>query len=172
MVRMSVVISLLFLFAVPALAQDDFPRVEMAMGYANVGFPDITGRTKNIDRHSGFAMHSGFNFTKNLGIENYTGFYSLGNNITMISNVVGGKAAWRGGPKVVPYGIAGIGATYLTSGYSYSGSMMTTRLGVGFDVKLNDAMSWKVDVTRMSFHAGNWASSPNFSTGIVFTLMN
>lgn len=170
MVRMSVIASLILLFAVAVFAQDDFPRIEMAMGYANVGFPSLTVANKT-DRHSGFAMHSGFNFTKSLGIENYSGFYSMGNSITLISNVIGGKAAWRGGPKIVPYGVAGIGGSYLTSGYSYSGTMMTTRLGVGFDVKLNDAMSWKVDASRMSFHAGNWTSNPNFSTGIVFTLM-
>lgn len=171
MVRIIVACSLLMSFALPALAQDDFPRVEMAMGYANVGFPSLTDASKT-ERHSGFAMHSGFNFTKNFGFENYTGFYSLGNNITMISNVFGGKAAWRGGGKIVPYGIAGIGGTYLTSGYSYSGTSFTTRLGVGFDVPINDALSWKFDVSRMSFHVGNWSSSVNFTTGIVFTLMN
>ena len=169
MVRWSVVSLFLFVFVVPAFAQEDFPRMEVAMGYANVGF-DLAGTGQT--RHSGFAMHTGLNFTKALGIENYSGFYSLGQGITLISNIIGGKAAWRGGGMVVPYGVAGVGVSYATSGYCCSGSALSTRLGGGVDLKLNDAFALKFDISRMGFHFGSWSSSTNFSSGIVFTLAN
>src|SRR5687767_2392330 len=158
----------LCLFAVPVFAQEDYPRIEMAMGYANVGF-DTTGTGENT-RHSGFAMHSGLNFSSMFGIENYSGFYSMGNDITLISNIIGGKAAWRRGGKLVPYGVAGLGISYATSSYASSGTAFSTRVGGGVDVMLNDAFSLKFDVSRMGFHFGEWSSGTNFSTGIVFTL--
>ena len=171
MVRGFIVVALfLIVFTVPVFAQDDFPRMEVAMGYANVGFP--TGLNGASERHSGFAMHTGMNFTRALGIENYTGFYSLGNNVTLVSNLIGGKATYRGGGKVIPYGVAGVGISYATSGYSSSGSALSTRLGGGVDVPLNDAFALKFDVSRMGFHFGNWTSGSAFSTGIVFTLSN
>ena len=171
MVRV-IVAALFMLLAVvlPAAAQDEFPRVEVAMGYANVGFP--TGVNGQSERHSGFAMHTGLNFTKNFGIENYTGFYSLGSGITLISNMVGGKATLRGGGKLVPYGVAGIGASYATSNYSSSGTALSTRFGGGVDLPLNDAMSLKFDVSRMGFHFGSWSQNTNVSAGISFTLSN
>ncbi len=170
MVKPFIVALFLMIFAVPVFAQEDYPRIEVAMGYANVGFP--TGTNGESQRHSGFAMHTGLNFSKVFGIENYSGFYSLGNSITLISNLVGGKAAWRGHGIVVPYGVAGLGVSYATSGYSSSGTALSTRVGGGMDVKLNDAFSLKFDVSRMGFHFGSWTSGTNFSTGIVFTLAN
>ena len=125
MVRWFVVPLFLLVFVVPAFAQEDYPRIEVAMGYANVGF-DLTGT--GATRHSGFAMHTGLNFSKVFGIENYSGFYSLGNSITLISNLVGGKATWRGGGMLVPYGVAGVGVSYATSGYASSGTALSTRL--------------------------------------------
>lgn len=169
MVRWFGVPLFLLVFVVPVFAQEDYPRMEVAMGYANLGF-DTTGTGPS--RHSGFAMHTGLNFSKTFGIENYSGFYNLGNSITLISNLIGGKAAWRGGGMLVPYGVAGVGVSYATSGYSYSGTSLSTRLGGGVDVKLNDAFSLKFDVSRMGFHFGAWTSGTNFSTGIVFTLAN
>jgi hypothetical protein len=142
----------------------------MGMGYATVGF-DTTGSGQR-DRHSGFAIHTALNFSRALGIENYSGFYSLGNDITLVSNLIGGKAAWRGGGLVVPYGVAGLGISYATSSYSSSGTAFSTRLGGGFDLRLNEAFSLKFDVSRMGFHFGSWISGTNFSTGIVFTLSN
>lgn len=170
MVKPFIVALFLMIFAVPVFAQEDYPRIEVAMGYANVGFP--TGTNGESQRHSGFAMHTGLNFSNVFGIENYSGFYSLGNSITLISNLVGGKAAWRGHGIVVPYGVAGLGVSYATSGYSSSGTALSTRVGGGMDVKLNDAFSLKFDVSRMGFHFGSWTSGTNFSTGIVFTLAN
>jgi hypothetical protein len=170
MVRAITVLLFVLALAIPAMAQEDYPRIEVGMGYTNIGFPSgVAGET---ERHSGFAMSTGFNFTRTFGIENYTGFYSLGDGVTLISNIVDGKAAWRNGRKVVPYGVAGIGISYATSGYSSSGSAFSTRLGLGADVALNDAMSLKFDVSRMGFHFGSWTSGVNFTTGIVFTLSN
>jgi hypothetical protein len=140
------------------------------MGYANVSFP--TGFNDDSERHSGFAMHTGLNFTRALGIENYTGFYSLGSGITLITNIVGGKAALRGSGRLVPYAVAGIGISYATDNYASSGSALTTRLGGGVDVPLNDAISLKFDISRIGFHFGSWSQNTNFSTGIVFTLAN
>ena len=170
MVRPFVVALFLMIFAVPVFAQEDYPRMEVAMGYANVGFP--TGPNGESQRHSGFAMHTGMNFSKVFGIENYSGFYSLGQGITLISNLIGGKAAWRGGGMVVPFGVAGRGVSYATSGSSSSGTALSARLGGGADVKLNDAFSLKCDVSRMGFHFGSWSSGTNFSRGIVFVLAN
>lgn len=170
MVRAITVLVFVMALAIPALAQEDYPRIEVGMGYANIGFP--TGVPGETERHSGFAMSTGFNFSRAFGIENYTGFYSLGSGVTLISNIVDGKAAWRRGGKVVPYGVAGIGVSYATSGYSSSGTALSTRLGLGADVPLNDAMSLKFEVSRMGFHFGSWSSGVNFTTGIVFTLSN
>ncbi len=178
MVRVIVIVSFILLLAAPLLAQDDFPRIEMGMGYSNIGVPCCSTTTSTDNqRHSGFVTQMGLNLTKSLGVENYTGIYGLGNSTTLITNIVGGKAAWRGGGKVVPYGVAGIGIGYITSGYSSSGSFMSTRFGGGIDIPVSDLFSWKVDVSRMSLHlgqtsptSGTWASSLNFSTGVSFVL--
>ena len=82
----------LVVFTIPAMAQDDFPRVQMGMGYANLGLPGGDGTTSH---HSGFAMQTGLNLVRWFGIENYTGFYGLGNGTTLISNIVSGKLIGR-----------------------------------------------------------------------------
>jgi hypothetical protein len=170
MVKIIVAVLFLLVLTIPVMAQDEFPRMEVGMGYANVGFP--TGLNGETQRHSGFSMHTGLNFTRNLGIENYTGFYSLGEGVTLISNIVGGKVALRRAARIVPYGVAGLGASYATSSYASSGTAFSTRLGGGVDIPLNDALSLKFDISRMGFHFGTWSQNTNFSTGIVFTLAN
>jgi hypothetical protein len=170
MVKAITVLMFVLVLAIPAMAQEDYPRIEVGMGYSNIGFP--TGLAGETERHSGFAMSTGFNFSRALGIENYTGFYSLGSGVTLISNIVDGKVAWRKSGRVVPYGVAGIGVSYATSGYASSGSAFSTRVGLGADIPLNDAMSLKFDISRMGFHFGTWSSGVNFTTGIVFTLSN
>ena len=170
MVRAISVLLFVLVLAIPAMAQDDYPRIEVGMGYSNIGFP--TGVPGQTEHHSGFAMSTGFNLSRMFGFENYTGFYSLGNSTTLISNIFDGKAVWRNGGKVVPYGVAGIGISYATQGYYSSGSALSTRIGVGADIPFNDAMSLKFDISRMGFHFGSWSSGVNFTTGIVFTLSN
>lgn len=169
MIRTLLLVLVSCALSIPAFGQEEFPRIEVGMGYTNIGFR--TGVNGATDRHSGFAMQTGLNFTRALGIENYTGIYSLGNSVTLISNIVGGKATYRTG-KVTPYGVAGIGVSYATSPYSYSGSAMSTRIGGGLDFPLNDAFALRFDLSRMGFHFGQWISGKAFTAGIVFTLSN
>jgi hypothetical protein len=176
MVRTVVVAFFVLLLAVPAFAQDDYPRVEMAMGYTNLGFPSFT-TANSTDHHSGFATHMGFNLSRNLGFENYTGVYGMGQGVTLISNLFGGKAMYRGA-RVVPFVVAGLGVGYFTAssqGYVSSASTFATRYGFGADIPFNDSMGWKIDVSRLGMgnpftesRTTNW----NISTGIVFTLSN
>jgi opacity protein-like surface antigen len=182
MVRVIVAALFALLIAIPAMAQDDFPRIEMSLGYANLGFPCCSTIGENT-RHSGFASTQGFNLTRILGIENYFGYYSLGGrntlgtNASLIANIIGGKIAART-ERAVPYFTAGIGVGYITDDVSFGQSSFATRWGPGVDIKLNDSMAWKVDFTRMSFHqrftlaGGSWSSGWNLSTGIVFVLSN
>ena len=182
MVKIATVLALVLLFTVPLMAQDDYPRIQTSLGYANLNLIDFgavdfngipTGATAH---HSGFMNETGFNFTRNLGVNNYMGIYSLGGNTTMIADFIGGKATYRAA-KIAPYGVASIGFAYLTSQTSYYGSSsFATRFGGGVDIPINDSMAFKVEVSRMSFHfqvtptGGSWTSGTNIATGIVFTL--
>ena len=94
MVRTFVVTCFVLLLAIPALAQDDFPRIQTSMGYANMNFPDFT--TGVSSRHSGFANETSFNLTKTYGLDNYMGVYGLGQGITLISDFFSGKVMYRG----------------------------------------------------------------------------
>src|SRR5262249_37003245 len=164
---------------IPALAQDDYPKIQTSMGYANLGFPDLT--TGASGRHSGFANQTGFNLTKTYGLENYMGIYSLGSGTTLIADFFGGKATYRT-PKFSPYALAGIGVGYLSISTSYaygSTSSFATRIGAGVDVPLNDTMAIKVEYSRMGFHvnfvptatnSGSWTNGSNIAAGVVFTL--
>ncbi|HYR90479.1 MAG TPA: outer membrane beta-barrel protein [Terriglobia bacterium] len=181
MVRTIVVGVVLLFVALPAFAQEDFPRVEMSLGYANLAYPCCKGTIGQSSRHSGFASTQGLNMTKNLGIENYFAYYGLGgkdtigSSVSMIANIVGGKIAART-DHAVPYFVAGIGVGYLTDQVSFGQSSFGTRFGPGVDIKVNESMSWKVEFTRLSFHqqftttGGSWSSGWNLSTGIVFAL--
>jgi len=183
MVKIAAVVVLVGLFAIPVMAQDDYPRIQTSLGYANLGMLDygsvnfdgsLTGATK---RSSGFANDTGFNFTRSLGVSNYMGVYGLGGNVTMIADFIGGKAMYRT-QRAVPYGLAGIGFAYLSSGGYYGyGSSFATRWGGGVDIPFNDVLGLKVEVSRMSFHlqtnplvGASWFSGVNISTGVVFTL--
>ena len=176
MVRILVVVCFVLVLAVPALAQDDYPKVEMAMGYANLGFPSLTTVDK-IDHHSGFATHMSFNLSKNLGFENYTGIYGMGQGVTLISNIFGGKIMARF-PRVVPFVVGGLGVGYFTQssqGYVSSASSFAVRYGFGADVPMNDSMGIKIDVSRVGMgnpFFGNRTTNWNISTGVVFTLSN
>jgi hypothetical protein len=172
MVKNAAVVLFGLLCAIPAMAQEDYPKVQTSLGYANLGFIDFGSPTGANSRHSGFANETGFNLTRNLGINNYMGIYGLGGGITMISDLFGGKAMYRA-TRVVPYGVAGIGFGYLTSSNSYYsyGSAFATRFGGGVDVPFKESLAWKFEISRMSFHFGSWISGTNFQTGIVFTIL-
>jgi hypothetical protein len=182
MVKTIIVACFVLLLAVPALAQDDYPKIQTSMGYANLSFPDLNslqfGVVQNA-HHSGFANSTGLNLTKTLGVENYMGIYSLGTGSTLIADFIGGKATYRAA-KIAPYAIAGIGFSYFTatsSGFYQAQSAFATRYGGGVDVPINDVLSWKVEVSRMTFHFpttvnSSWTSGTNIQGGIVFTLVN
>jgi opacity protein-like surface antigen len=181
MVKTIVVACFVLLLAIPALAQqDDYPKIQTSLGYANLSFPslapDINGNFP-VGHHSGFSNSTGFNLTRTLGLENYMGIYGLGTGSTLIADFFGGKATYRGS-KVSPYALAGIGVGYFTAstslGYGATSSF-ATRYGAGVDVPINDTMYWKVEYSRMNFHiqltpSGSWTGGNNIQAGIVFTL--
>jgi len=174
MVRTLVAACFVVLLAIPALAQDeDYPRIQTSLGYANLGFLNFgTGETT---RHSGFANQTGFNLTKTFGLENYMGIYSLGGNVTLISDLFGGKATYRTS-KFAPYALAGLGIGYFTeSTTGGSTSKFATRYGGGVDIPITDSLAWKVEFSRMAFKiqttpGSSWTSGNNIATGIVITL--
>ena len=181
MVKIAAVVLFVFLCAVPVMAQEDYPKVQTSFGYANLGFVDFGNPsfgftpTPPTAHHSGFANETGFNLTRNLGINNYMGIYGLGGGITMISDLFGGKAMYRTA-RAVPYGVAGIGFGYLTSSSYGLGSSFGTRFGAGVDVPFKESLAWKFEISRMSFHLqttanSSWTSGTNFQTGIVFTIL-
>jgi hypothetical protein len=182
MVRTVVIACFVLLLALPALAQEDYPRIQTSLGYSNLGFINLL--TGEEGRHSGFANQTSFNLTKNLGLDNYMGIYGLGKGaansgqgITLISDFFGGKAMYRTA-RVVPYALAGLGVGYFTESSSGGSlSSFATRFGAGADIPINDSMAWKVEVSRMNFHirtsaSSGWTSGTNISTGIVFTISN
>ena len=192
MVRIAAVGVFVLLCAVPVMAQEDFPRIQTSLGYANLNFLDYNSvdfsgaPTGAKAHHSGFANETGFNFTKNWGVSNYMGVYSLGgssvfgSNVTLISDIIGGKARLPTS-RAVPYATAGIGFGYSTASACYSyfgcGGSLAARYGGGVDIPFNDVLGLKVEVSRMSFHlqtnplvGASWVSGVNISTGVVFTL--
>lgn len=175
MVRTLVAACLVLLVAVPALAQsqEDYPKIQTSLGYANLGLTNLRNQSS---RHSGFVNETGFNLTRTLGLENYMGIYGLGDNITLISDFFGGKATYRHYSRFAPYALAGLGVGYFTE--SSSGGSLSTfavRFGGGFDVPISDSIAWRVEVSRMRFSSGppsfnSSTAGTNIAAGIVFTL--
>lgn len=172
MVRIFAATCVVLFLAMPVIAQEDFPRVQTSMGYANLGLLE--------SRHSGFANETGFNLTPVWGLSNYMGIYSLGEGVTLISNFFGGKATYRAA-RIAPYAQAGIGIGYFSqstsAGFFDFGTKFATRFGGGVDIPINDAMAWKVEISRFAFKfrtspESGWLNGSNISTGIVFTLSN
>jgi hypothetical protein len=164
--------SLLILIAIPAVAQDTYPRLQTSFGYANFTIPDSATTSKHS---SGFVTQFDFNFTRSTGFDYYMGYYSLGNGTQLFTNLFGGRLMLQS-EKVSPYLIGAIGAGSFivqSGGYYYSGgSALTSRLGGGFDYKASDVFGIRVEVTKMQIHSGGvWTGKANISTGIVFTLM-
>ena len=180
MVKTFVVACFVLLLAIPALAQqDDFPRIQTSIGYANLSFPDL--QTGIVGHHSGFANETSFNLTKTYGLNNYMGIYGVGAGSTLIADFFGGKAMYRGA-KVVPYAAAGVGIGYFTASTAYgygAQSSLAARLGAGVDIPMSDTLAIKVEYSRMTFHANfnpattsSWTSGNNISVGVVFTIAN
>jgi hypothetical protein len=181
MVKCFCAIVFVALFALPALAQDeDFPRIEIGVGYGRVNLPDISFLGSPLvesGSHSGFVSQQGFNFSRWLGVENYLGYYGAGNvtgtSSNFFTNCFGLKAAYRNLKKVVPYGSAGIGGSSLSINYQGSTSGFATRVGGGIDVPVNDSMAVRVDYSHISSHVlDEWRPTNNISFGVVFTIGN
>ncbi len=184
MVKTILAASLLLLIAVPALAQDDYPRIQMGFGYANFTLPVTTQNpltlvtTSSNQHNSGFMSAMNFNFTRNIGLDYQLGYYSLGNNSQLFTNIFGAKLQYPT-DKIIPYVVAGGGMGSGISGYYSTGSSLAYRVGGGFDYKIGDAFYWRLDVSKMGVHAGldpvtlntTWIGGLNIATGIVFTLM-
>ncbi len=54
MVKSIVVACFVLLLAIPALAQDDYPKIQTSLGYANLSFPDLS--TLGSGRHNGPSL--------------------------------------------------------------------------------------------------------------------
>jgi opacity protein-like surface antigen len=180
MVKTFAVLVLAIAFASPAFAQDDeYAPLELAFGYGNLGLPnDFESLDLGIETggHSGFATHQIFNVNSWLGIENYLGYYGLGESFLgkteLITTMFGGKFSLRRFYRAVPYVSAGIGGGWLRFPDFGGGSdsAFSTRYGGGVDITINDAIAWKVDVSRMSFNFQGYRSGLNISTGIVLKI--
>jgi len=167
------VVLIVLLIAVPTFAQDTFPRIQQAFGYANFSLPvaDVTTNRHN----SGFTTSFDFNFTKALGFDYTLGYYGLGTGTSLFSNQFGGRLMLQG-DKVSPYLVAALGmaqSQVQSNGYYYSGgSAFATRFGGGFDYKTSDVFGIRVEVTKMPLRSGGiWLGKMNIATGVVFTLM-
>jgi hypothetical protein len=160
MVKYVCVLVFLMAFCTPAFAQD-YAQFEIAMGYSNLGiknFEPITGR------HSGFGTYQSFNITSVFALENYVGYYGLGDQIgtktQLITDTFGGRFNYRSAGPVL-YGNAGIGGGFLRLPDIGAGSNngFAFRVGGGVDIPWGDSLAIKVDVSRHSYRL------PNFSTG-------
>jgi hypothetical protein len=168
--RYGLAFSLLLAFASPVFAQNDYPRFQLAPGYGNIkfGLPDF-GLPST--RHSGFVLDTNYNFSPLVGLDLFTGYYSLGNNSTLYTNTFGLNATLRKSEKIIPYGTAGFGFGYLNINGQFGEQAMATRIGGGADIPLGDTIAIRADVTHMGFHFEHqWNGGMNISVGIVFNL--
>jgi hypothetical protein len=171
MVKYVGVLLFVLALAAPAFAQDDYPQMEIALGYGNIGLKDVVS-----GRHSGFATHQAFNLSSKFAIENYVGYYGFGTiqglgKVQLLTDSFGGRFNYRtAGP--VLYGSAGLGAGWLRfpDQGAQTNSAMAFRIGGGVDVPVNDYFAIKVDVSRHSYHFNGWTSGVNVSTGIVIKI--
>jgi hypothetical protein len=170
MVKYICVLLFVLALAAPAFAQDDYPQMEIALGYGNIGIKDTVS-----GRHSGFATHQAFNLNSMFAIENYVGYYGFGTiqgyKARLITDSFGGRINYRTAGPVI-YASAGLGAGWLQlpQQNAQSDSAFAVRFGGGVDVPVNDYFAIKFDVSRHSFHFVNWNSGVNFSTGIVIKI--
>lgn len=167
--RYGLALSLLLAIAAPAFAQD-YPRFQLAPGYGNLkfGIPNVGLESK---RHSGFILDTNYNFSPLVGLDLFTGYYSLGNNSTLYTNTFGLNATLRKNEKIIPYGTAGFGFGYLNINNQFGEQSMATRIGGGVDIPLGDSIAIRADVTHMGFHFEHqWNGGMNIGVGIVFTL--
>jgi hypothetical protein len=65
---------------------------QLAPGYGNIKF-GIAAIGMPSTRHSGFVLDTNYNFTPMVGLDLFTGYYSLGNNSTLYTNTFGLNAS-------------------------------------------------------------------------------
>jgi opacity protein-like surface antigen len=164
-------------FAAPVFAQDDYPRFQLTPGYGNVYFHNPTFEQVlglPPGRHSGFTLDTNYNLSPVLGIDLFTGYYSLGNGSTLYTNTFGATGSLRKNAHIVPYGTAGFGfgSIQLNSVYGSIGERaMAARIGGGVDIPFSDSLALRVDATRLGFHfEHSWNGGMNVSVGVVLNL--
>jgi hypothetical protein len=159
------------------LAAQDYAQLELGFGYANWG-TDTSPTT--TDRVHGFAMHTDYNLTSWLAIDNYLGAYSFPSfgttfDFTAIYNVFGIKLTARDllDDRVSPFVVAGFGGgTVSDRGVGFSSS--AARYGGGVDINLNDGFAFRVDASSLAvgqnFVTSAWSSNFNLATSVIFKL--
>lgn len=178
MVKYVCALLLVMAFCAPAFAQD-YAQFEISMGYSNLGIKNLEPIT---GRHSGFGTYQTFNLTSLFAIENYVGYYGLGDQVgtktQLITTTFGGRFNYRSAGPVL-YGNAGLGGGFLLLPNAGVGSNngFAFRLGGGVDIPWGDSLAVKVDVTRQSFRLPNivtgitdWRSGVNIMGGIVLKI--
>jgi opacity protein-like surface antigen len=171
--RYGLALGLFLAFAAPVFAQNDYPRFQLAPGYGNLkfGIPGLEPFGLGPAHHSGFILDTNYNFTPMVGLDLFTGYYSLGNSSTLYTNTFGLNASLRKNARIIPYGTAGFGFGYLNIQNQGGEQAMATRIGGGADIPLGDSMAIRADVTHMGFHFEHqWNGGMNISVGIVFNL--
>jgi hypothetical protein len=171
--RYGLAFSLLLVFAAPVFAQNDYPRFQLAPGYGNIkfGIPAFAAFGLAPARHSGFVLDTNYNFSPMVGLDLFTGYYSLGNNSTLYTNTFGLNASLRKNAHIIPYGTAGFGYGFLNIQGQFGEQSMATRIGGGADIPLGDTIAIRADVTHMGFHFEHeWNGGMNISVGILFNL--
>lgn len=195
MVRYLFFVTLFALCAsMPAMAEDEFPQIEIGVGYGIVKLPHISGLANSCllpsltcggivevgGRHSGIVSQQSLTLNHWLAVENYFGLYGAtlsdptGNpvNSTFFTNTAGAKATLRTGRhRPMPYAAAGFGGSFALSTARATTTGAALRLGGGVDIPFVKSTSLRLDYSLISSHLfGEWQTSKHFSAGIVFAL--
>ena len=92
------------LLAAPLLAQEDLSRLEMGLGYGNIGFGELYDH-----RFSGINVYTDINLANWFALSNFLGLYPGPDDTSLYFDIFGPKFTFRGLGRMMPYGTAGIG---------------------------------------------------------------
>ena len=158
-------ILLIMLLAAPLLAQEDLSRLEMGLGYGNIGFGELYNH-----RFSGINVYTDINLTNWFALSNFLGLYPGPDDTSLYFDMFGPKFTFRGLGRMMPYGTAGIGFGSSRSLFN-DADLADLRAGGGVDIPVGRALILRFDVSRMWFKSnGFWSPGTNLSTGVVFDL--